>query len=459
MLSRTILQRFLSRVKEEVEAERSKGIELVPQHFIQWRVTEFKYGARGVTKVSRRGKRTTEHLPSLHEIFFAVYQKIQSSDEYSSTVDSLLEHIGGTRETVAHKLQEFLSVMISLFSANSTIPKSVRSDLIKAFLKELEGKPVGYAATVHMNGVVILSPKIEFTVEKTLIGLRRTYKKDLETKELIEIQGIFPKSDSPDCILDISLLGNRIDEVQLRIRKAVTILRLFGVGSVHFSSYQLRTDSLISPEGRGQARHFGGEEQRSLEKYVIRKRNVERLEQYWRTLSKVLPEELYQFEKVFSQVTIAYDRYSDALLSNGIFERRVANAVMGLEGLYLTESEIAELSYRLSIRISKVMSLQGHNPEIVRDIVKMAYGIRSSFVHGGALKAKQKQKIIDSYESQKHFIRLLLEYLRLSILIWVASKDRKGLPTLIDAALIDVRREKELSRLLDQRTFRILTGC
>jgi len=84
-------------------------------------------------------------------------------------------------------------------------------------------------------------------------------------------------------------------------------------------------------------------------------------------------------------LTVAYNRYTDALSQNGVLERRIANAVMGLEALFLKSSEDQELVYRLRIRISKLLSLLGYDPYEVKKIVSDVCTIRSRFVHGGIL--------------------------------------------------------------------------
>ena len=75
---------------------------------------------------------------------------------------------------------------------------------------------------------------------------------------------------------------------------------------------------------------------------------------------------------------------SDALMQNGMIERSIANAIMGLEGLLLKSGgEVQELAHRLSNRTAKLLSNFKYDPLEVKKIVSDAYGARSLFVHGG----------------------------------------------------------------------------
>jgi hypothetical protein len=101
----------------------------------------------------------------------------------------------------------------------------------------------------------------------------------------------------------------------------------------------------------------GGAVRSTSEHYVVGREDTSRLKRFWQSVSHAIPKDIYDFQKQVSPLTLAYDRYSDALLQNGIAERRIANAVMGLEALLL--DEIQELSYRLGMRTAKALSLIG----------------------------------------------------------------------------------------------------
>lgn len=145
-------------------------------------------------------------------------------------------------------------------------------------------------------------------------------------------------------------------------------------------------------------------------------------------------------------LTIAYNRYNDALFQDGNLERRIANAVMGLEALFLKSGELQELVYRLNLRMSKILGLLGYDPYEVRKIIKDAYKVRSIFAHGGHLSYNERKKLESKYKSIQNFVRQLLDYLRISIIVMMLSKREKDdLIDLIDDSFVDKKREEILN--------------
>ena len=86
-------------------------------------------------------------------------------------------------------------------------------------------------------------------------------------------------------------------------------------------------------------------------------------------LDPLIPQKLYRFgQGESSHLTVAFDRYCDALLRQGILEERIANAVMGLEALLLDQNQ--ELSYRLSLRLAKSLSFLNEEAKEVKKVIK-----------------------------------------------------------------------------------------
>jgi hypothetical protein len=194
---------------------------------------------------------------------------------------------------------------------------------------------------------------------------------------------------------------------------------------------------------------LGGKET-TLETYLITKEDVPRLREFWHTLSNALPTSF--FDPTIAEtdyLTIAYNRYCDSLFQSGILERRIANAVMGLEALFLL-GETQELAYRLCLRISKLLSLLEYDPHEIKKVVHDAYKIRSIFVHGGLLDSRKK-KIVSEYRDIKNLLQLLLEYLRVSIVvIMLSDKEKKELINLIENSTIDKKCEETLDNAVSK---------
>lgn len=253
----------------------------------------------------------------------------------------------------------------------------------------------------------------------------------------------------PSAILNVEFLGRQANEIQDRVSQAVAILRLFKVGSVEHISYRMHSESVIDVMASGTASSIIPP--RSLEKSLIKEEDVQKLKSFWETMTRSMPSSFYDLrETKIDHIDIAYKRYCDALLQNGLMERRIANAVMGLESLFLKGGETQELLYRLHIRIAKILSLMGHEPYGVRELLKDAYKVRNLFVHGAHLEYREKRTLNSKYGDVKSLLQSLLDYLRICTIIMIfVSKGKEELLDLIDDALVDKVKDSQLDSLLN----------
>ena len=97
-------------------------------------------------------------------------------------------------------------------------------------------------------------------------------------------------------------------------------------------------------------------------------------------------------------LAIAYRHYSEALLSLIRTEEKITNAVIGLESLLLAENQ--EISFRFWVRGAKILGLLNYSPLDVKKILKIAYDIRSTFVHGDDLELDKKLSKINKNQQQ-----------------------------------------------------------
>jgi len=127
--------------------------------------------------------------------------------------------------------------------------------------------------------------------------------------------------------------------------------------------------------------------------------------------------------------------------------------MMGLEALFLDDDK--ELSFKLATRVSKIMSFLNHDPFAVRDSMKIAYSIRSTFAHGSLLSSREKRRLEMRYGDLNRIFRVTLDYLRLGILAaFLLPIGKEDMIDLTDDALIDTRQSTELEgRLSAVRSF------
>jgi Apea-like HEPN len=82
----------------------------------------------------------------------------------------------------------------------------------------------------------------------------------------------------------------------------------------------------------------------------------------------------------YSSLKVAYSHYSKALTDIARVEERIMNTVIGLESLLLHENQ--DNTLRFWLRGAKILSFFNYSPMKIKNTLKSAYGVRSSFVHG-----------------------------------------------------------------------------
>lgn len=441
------LKQLAFKIKEEVNNSRSKGLILPDMEpYYRWKVDKFQYTEKGVTESSAHGEYITKK--SWFRAHIKIEELIKKSDEYSSTLGILTKTIG-RKNKIAHDLERFTTKLIFKYLDNSKFSDADVELFVTNFLKGVKEEPLKYGAVVELDGIVILPEKIDFKIGDTNIILRQTKIEDLETEFPAYRFTMQPYLKTPSAILNIEFLGRQANEIQLKVEQAIAILRLFKVGSAKYTSYHMHSESITDVMASGTL--TAGESVTALEQSQIIEADMQKLKNFWQTMIKILPPGFYAFgETRLDHITIAYKRYCDALLQNGVLERRIANAVMGLESLFLKGGEAQELIYRLSIRIAKIFSLLGYDSYKVKEILRDAYKVRSLFVHGDHLSYRKKRRLNDKYGDIRSFMLPLLDYLRISIIVMIFIKGGKEeFLDLIDDSLVDKDKDSQLNKLLN----------
>src|SRR6266567_4932152 len=432
------LERLAEAIQEMArDAKETRAIESEEEPFWQTRVTEFEYTDGGITKVRTEGNYVTS--TTWFRASVAMMKRVAEHGTFASALADLERTYqpAGMRQS----LERFAGTIVHgcLYSDPNHDFQRDTDTTIEKLLTELSGGPVVYRAKVEVVGIALRPEKVSL---EPGISIRQPTKEDLE-KRVRPIGFSVHSNANPSAILEIELRSVRGQNqiLQAKVEQCVALLRLFDVGSVQWTSYEMSSESLL--DSFGHATMGSGDQVSALETSVVKSEDASKLQRFWRTLNVFLPKDVYDVHKQTSHITLAYDRYSDAVLHNGTIERRIANAVMGLEALFLEETQ--ELSYRLGLRISKILSMVGRNPLRVREVIKEAYAIRSTFAHGGHLDYKAKKRLERKYGDVRTLLLSILDYLRASIIIMIVSRASKDeLVDLIDDALLDSDRNQQL---------------
>lgn len=439
-----LLHDLASGMEKLIENGLSNGsFEPDKQVYIKSKVANFKYDSNGPGGFST----STEDL--IQDSWFWPGQKIgkiiEQIPEYKVCLEHLERNYGESSSQGLHRFRADLMFACLERKIDSTLRDIMSNNLIKS----LTGQPLTYGAKVQLEGIIVEPERIEVMHG---ISIRRTAKEDLEFERPYYS---FPRFDrsfygrTPSAILEIEFPGHGAREIQERVEKATTILRLFKVGGVRHLSYNMFSESLTDLNAGGTM--FSGDNESAREKYLLTADDVKNLKRFWSEIQDIIPRDLFwRSPGQEDHLTIAYGHYSRALLQGSGIEERVASAVMGLESLFLKAGgEQQELTYRLGNRVAKLAGNLGHAPLHVRDSITDAYSLRSLFAHGGHLSHKKKMKL----EKRMSVHSLLLEsceYLRLGIICYMMLHiEKDALIDLIDEAFLTKTSGDKLSGMLN----------
>ncbi len=442
-----VLGQLISKIKKEIFDVRSKGM-IKPEEelYYRWKIDKFQYTKNGVTESSAHAEPIMKK--SWWRAALMIEESIKKSHEYFLAVEVLSKIFHG-RNTITHDLDCLLRKVISLYLEETAFNETYFDVLISNFLKEIKEEPLRYMAEVELNGIVLIPEKIEYKIGDTDVALRQTKIEDLEKEFPANRIAGQPFLRTPSAILNLEFLGQGDNELQIKILQTIAVLRLFKVGSVKTLSYCMHSDSITNL--MASTIHTAVDSERALEISQIINEDEQKLKRFWQIMIKALPSNFYTFEDIkIDYITIAYKRYCDALLQNGSIERRIANAVMGLESLFLKGGEIQELLYRLSIRVSKIFNYLEYDYCKVKEVVEEAYKVRNLFVHGSYLSYNEKKKLNSKFGDARKLLLSLLDYLRISILVMILVKmEKEEFLDLIDDSLVDKGKDNQLNNILN----------
>lgn len=439
---RTKLLELIKIVKEIIDVEKENetirpGFGL----FTQWKATDFNYDDNGI-HLDLKGDNIEK--PTWHSAMAKILNILEKNDKYHNISDFLK----GQPEIKEHSpiLWIFIQRIIYLYLEKGNLAESEINKHIDAFVLDLKNKPIKSGANVQLVGIVLHPDKIEITDG---ITLRKPTKEDFEIDIPVFGYGHFPHIPYPTAFLEISTETRSLREIQEYVNKAITILRLFKSGSVRFTKFRMNSDSILS-DVRGTI--GSGDISEVLYKYIIYDEDVDNLKKFWTGIFSILPPALYNFDTGnVDHISIAYDSYSDSLSQHGIVERRIANAIMGLEALYFKSKERSELSHRLSQRTAKLLSSFSNDPIPIRRVVKDAYEVRSTFLHGSRLNEDEKEKLLKHYNGNfDNLLQIVHDYLRKSLIIFMTvDMSKEYMISLLEDSLISKVAEDELKKKLE----------
>jgi len=358
--------------------------------------------------------------------------------------------------------------------------------LINGFIDELMGKSAYTKLEIELSGIVLNFNR--FVTDN--LELRRPNKNDLRKLFLrdphLEYLGIAEMPTCPSAIMCITFPEDNTTyeptiEISHFTKIIIRLLTLFKIGDIKCLNFKVETYSILKSDAYRMYHNVNNilnYINSSLDLYFpIYLGDGHKQKKYTLTLPfarhlndfiNMIGTEIYNLspKKGHLYINIAYGHYLNALMQHdsimeGFYvEKRITEAIMGLESLY--KKEKSERSYTVRKRISKVFDVlvkyepiryrellkNNYDPIKVRKRIEEAYKIRNAFAHGDRPNPDQLEEIEihlkeidDEYTGLNDLLTHLIDYLRISIILLLFNEKNKFID-LIDAALINCKNDE-----------------
>ena len=148
-----------------------------------------------------------------------------------------------------------------------------------------------------------------------------------------------------------------------------------------------------------------------------------------------------------SPYDLAFHRYNDSLVKTEVNAYKILSGITSLEAL-LSDGG-TEITFKIRIRVAKLLSLFGFDSLDVSKKVRDAYNLRSKLVHG----SKPEENKTDLLEFARNHTHEILNYNRICLLIALQVKklfNKQELIKLINDSFIDIEADKKLKKLIEE---------
>lgn len=403
-------------------------------HKFKWTVKDFTYNDDGVhTNGIITTEMTKEDNPGAY--WYKLHTNVTRYCLKSPRVLDLEKLISDNYQLPENQtgvsLQRFIQSALTNEWTDIDIKETV-DDVLKYF----KGEKFTCYAIVELIGIILQEQSIDLGCD---ITIGRTSQKDIDKNFPTYPADCDYSKQYPTAIMKISMQAKTPKELKDRIKRIIFILRLFSVGSirdVRFKIYSGMTDPWF---GGGGMNIETLDNSRQPHTYLVRQSDKECLKKFFCYIDYNLKKISNSSSKKDKSIIIVYNRYIDSLKNNSL-DRKIADAVMGLEGIFLEDD--GELSLRLSLRVASLMKFLGKDQLNVRDMVKEAYNIRSKFVHGNCIESKDVKKL-EKYGGPDTFIEELLEILRIALVVSITMDIPKtNFIQILDKSLLEYNQEE-----------------
>lgn len=415
--------------------------------YMKTKVANFKYD-KGSTSYSRSFTNIEKDEWDWRDQFSFIQETIKSIPEYAACKAEISRRCRVSDSQADFWLSQLVQFVVSR-AVVGTADDERLVDLITVFLADLDGSPVDWTVRVELNGIWLEDEQYE--VEEGML-LRRPNPSDIETETSFELLPARSEArfgttlgPTPSAILELGFRTSDSQEIHRETTAILDTFRLFRLGSVVERG---TTESARSILQSGTMFH-SSRDQLAVYKYGLAANDVECLRAFLDKIKPVLLAlndigESPPVEGV-SSLSIALERYKDALLRQASIESKITSAITCFEALYLKSKERMELAHRLSQRVSALLRLLGFIPLRAYNELSRAYEIRSTFIHGSQIDRDQRRSAVQLCET-------VMEYARISLVVLLQLQevmDKEALISKLDNSLLDDNAQQKIQHALE----------
>lgn len=413
--------------------------------YVYFTIESITYEKTGLKINNQSAKIVTKEEVNSNILYLAILPEIKKT--YIDNINKINEILNKYGQV--QYVDNFISRIIGEILKKPEFKSEEADRIIEIFVKQLKNATLHFTSKIEMEGIILTDETpIEININNTKLIFRRPVKEDLEQEDTITKRLYSPPWAIMDIapitlVVDVSMEAEYGQYVQHVVLKLLTALRLFGVGSVCYSRYNINTEWVAQILSGGVFFNRYGTFNIS-NRYEIKGSDARILEQFCTTIFSKLSDNGDVGDRL-SYKNFAFERYTDSLTKFNIPERRIAETVMGLESLYINNGN-GELRFRVSTLASRVIGLLEYDDALYANkLLRYAYDIRSQFVHGNLMNKEERAKLIKQYESEDKFLSKLLDYLRLSIIVYLLTVTNKDtFLELLSDSLVNAKKKEEL---------------
>lgn len=354
---------------------------------------------------------------------------------------------------------------------NKKITEDNISDYINLFISDYESlkgkKPINWTIHLWLQNIVIESDEIEiakgvFLRHPTKEQLADVSIRSYHTSEFDQMTG---RGLSFGAILSFSIQAKRPgintypEKIIKEIENWLNVLRLFKPSSLIATYQMIIPTSLFEYEisqsneqpfdkfWKGKIEH----QDTSSFKLYLKQEEEKLLQSFIPSIKPIINGVSHKTYLSGNWIDLALHRYNDSLVKSEVNAYRILSAITSLESL-LSDGN-TELTFKIGIRCSKLVSFFGFNATETFKKMKLAYSLRSKLVHGSKLKTEENDKKIDLLEWARNHTHEIINFNRICLLIALQLKNHKqksDLVKILDNSLIDNVTNIELAKIIDE---------